>query len=91
MWVTGVQTCALPISDIQSAELAPLVYGVVMIAVILLAPSGVVGILRRFLPTPSGPGRRAAPPDDPGSGSRADTGADTSDTTSVTSTSKGTT
>lgn len=38
------------LSDIQAAELAPLVYGVVMVAVILLAPTGVVGTLRRLMP-----------------------------------------
>ena len=36
----------LGLSDVQSAELAPLVYGVVMILVILLAPAGLVGSLR---------------------------------------------
>ena len=34
------------LSDIQAAELAPLVYGLVMVAVILLAPAGIVGSLR---------------------------------------------
>lgn len=34
------------LSDIQAAELAPLVYGLVMVAVILLAPTGIVGSLR---------------------------------------------
>lgn len=37
------------LSDIQSAELAPLVYGLVMVAVILLAPAGIVGSLRSAL------------------------------------------
>lgn len=35
------------LSDIQAAELAPLVYGLVMVLVILLAPGGLVGIVRR--------------------------------------------
>jgi len=34
------------LSDLQAAELAPLVYGVVMILVILLAPAGIVGSIR---------------------------------------------
>ena len=34
------------LSDIQAAQLAPLVYGLVMIAVVLLAPAGLVGSLR---------------------------------------------
>jgi branched-chain amino acid transport system permease protein len=37
------------LSDIQAAELAPLVYGLVMVAVILLAPAGLVGSLRGAL------------------------------------------
>lgn len=37
------------LSDIQAAELAPLVYGLVMVAVILLAPAGIVGSLRSAL------------------------------------------
>jgi branched-chain amino acid transport system permease protein len=37
------------LSDIQAAELAPLVYGLVMVAVILLAPAGIVGSLRGAL------------------------------------------
>lgn len=37
------------LSDIQAAELAPLVYGLVMVAVILLAPTGIVGSLRGAL------------------------------------------
>ncbi|TIC80697.1 branched-chain amino acid ABC transporter permease [Nocardioides sp. GY 10113] len=36
----------LGLDDVQSAELAPLVYGVVMVLVILLAPNGLVGSLR---------------------------------------------
>ncbi|MFC7494661.1 MULTISPECIES: branched-chain amino acid ABC transporter permease [unclassified Nocardioides] len=34
------------LDDIRAAELAPLLYGIVMVAVILLAPSGLVGSLR---------------------------------------------
>jgi branched-chain amino acid transport system permease protein len=34
------------LDDIRAAELAPLLYGLVMVAVILLAPSGLVGSLR---------------------------------------------
>lgn len=37
------------LSDVQSAELAPLAYGVVMILVILLAPAGIVGSARAWL------------------------------------------
>lgn len=40
--VTGVGQ-DLGLSDVQAAELAPLVYGLVMIAVILVAPAGIVG------------------------------------------------
>lgn len=50
----------LGLSDVQSAELAPLVYGVVMILVVLLAPAGLVGTLqtwwlRRRATAPAGP------------------------------------
>lgn len=37
------------LSDIRAAELAPLVYGVVMVLVILLAPAGIVGTVRTAL------------------------------------------
>ena len=37
------------LSDIKAAELAPLVYGLVMVAVILLAPAGITGSLRGAL------------------------------------------
>ncbi|MDF9714811.1 branched-chain amino acid ABC transporter permease [Nocardioides sp. ChNu-99] len=43
--VTGIGS-DLGLDDVQSAELAPLVYGVVMILVILLAPAGLVGTLQ---------------------------------------------
>ena len=36
------------LSDVQAAELAPVVYGLIMMAVILLAPAGVVGSLRQL-------------------------------------------
>lgn len=39
----------LGLSDVQSAELAPLAYGVVMVLVILLAPAGIVGSARAWL------------------------------------------
>jgi branched-chain amino acid transport system permease protein len=43
--VTGIgQDTGL--SDVQAAELAPLVYGLVMVLVILLAPAGIVGSAR---------------------------------------------
>ncbi|NPC98015.1 branched-chain amino acid ABC transporter permease [Nocardioides sp. zg-DK7169] len=42
---TGLGTDA-GLSDIQAAELAPLVYGLVMVAVVLLAPAGLAGSLR---------------------------------------------
>ena len=60
----------LGLSAVQSAELAPLVYGVVMMLVILLAPAGLVGSLlgwwrqRRERPVgeqPDAQPRRAAP------------------------------
>ncbi len=44
-WVTGLGQDA-GLSDIRAAELAPLVYGVVMVLVILLAPAGIVGTVR---------------------------------------------
>ncbi|MFC6343820.1 branched-chain amino acid ABC transporter permease, partial [Nocardioides hankookensis] len=34
------------LDDIRAAELAPLIYGLVLVAVILLAPAGLVGSLR---------------------------------------------
>jgi branched-chain amino acid transport system permease protein len=34
------------LSDVQAAELAPLVYGLTLVLVVLLAPSGIVGTLR---------------------------------------------
>ena len=37
---------ALGLDDVQSAEVAPLVYGVVMVLVVLLAPGGLVGAAR---------------------------------------------
>jgi branched-chain amino acid transport system permease protein len=46
-WVTGLGQDA-GLSDLQAAELAPLVYGVVMVLVILLAPAGIVGSARTW-------------------------------------------
>lgn len=46
--VTGIGT-ARGLSDIKAAELAPLVYGLVMVAVILLAPTGITGSFRAAL------------------------------------------
>lgn len=43
--VTGVGS-DLGLSDVRAAELAPLVYGLVMMIVILLAPAGIVGSVR---------------------------------------------
>ncbi len=37
----------LGLSDLTSAQLAPLVYGIVMVLVILLAPTGIAGSVRR--------------------------------------------
>ncbi|WP_193613558.1 branched-chain amino acid ABC transporter permease [Nocardioides lijunqiniae] len=71
--VTGWGTDA-GLSDIRAAELAPLVYGLVMILVILLAPSGIVGTLRRLAvrrtrggPEPAPPATDAADPAAPSS------------------------
>lgn len=49
------------LSDIQAAELAPLVYGLVMVAVILLAPAGIVGSLRSALLRSRARRRRTSP------------------------------
>ncbi len=38
----------LGLSSLQAAELAPLVYGLVMVLVILLAPAGIVGSVRQW-------------------------------------------
>jgi branched-chain amino acid transport system permease protein len=43
--VTGLGQ-SLGLSDLQSAELAPLVYGLTLVLVILLAPAGLVGTIR---------------------------------------------
>ncbi|OZM74141.1 branched-chain amino acid ABC transporter permease [Amycolatopsis antarctica] len=45
--VTGLGTEA-GLSGVQSAQLAPLVYGVVLVVVMLLAPGGAMGIARRI-------------------------------------------
>jgi branched-chain amino acid transport system permease protein len=70
--VTDIGTDA-GLSDIQAAELAPLVYGLVMVAVILLAPAGIVGSLRGALLRSRS--RRRTPPED--TTSSAATSADT--------------
>jgi branched-chain amino acid transport system permease protein len=46
------------LSDIQAAQLAPLVYGLVMVAVVLLAPLGIVGTLRSLRERTARPPRR---------------------------------
>jgi branched-chain amino acid transport system permease protein len=46
------------LSDIQAAQLAPLVYGLVMVAVVLLAPLGIVGTLRSLWERTVRPPRR---------------------------------
>jgi branched-chain amino acid transport system permease protein len=38
------------LGDVAAAQLAPLAYGVILIAVVLLAPAGVMGTLRRLRP-----------------------------------------
>jgi len=67
--VTDVGTDA-GLSDIQAAQLSPLVYGVVMVVVVLLAPRGLMGtvhdlVVRRRRPAPP------PPPDSPHPPSRA--------------------
>ncbi len=52
----------LGLSDLQSAQLAPFVYGVVLVLVVLLAPAGLVGQLRRL---PWRRSRRAPEPTSP--------------------------
>jgi len=53
--VTDIGTGA-GLDNIQAAELAPLVYGLVMVLVILLAPLGIAGTLRTLIrrPAPAG-------------------------------------
>ncbi|GAB3112213.1 branched-chain amino acid ABC transporter permease [Janibacter alkaliphilus] len=51
VWVTNLGSSA-GLSDLQSAELAPLVLGLTTMAVVLLAPAGLVGSLARYLPRP---------------------------------------
>ncbi|MGH3444034.1 MAG: branched-chain amino acid ABC transporter permease [Nocardioidaceae bacterium] len=46
--ITGLGT-GFGLSDVQSAELAPFVYGVLLVLIMLLAPAGLVGEIRRFL------------------------------------------
>lgn len=45
--VTNLGTAA-GLDSVQAAELAPFVYGVVLVLVVLLAPTGVAGIVRRL-------------------------------------------
>ncbi|MGH3355795.1 MAG: branched-chain amino acid ABC transporter permease [Nocardioidaceae bacterium] len=52
---TGVGTSA-GLSDVQAAELAPLVYGLTLVLVILLAPAGIVGTLRDAMRRNNQPG-----------------------------------
>ena len=64
------------LSDVQAAELAPFVYGLTLVVVILVAPAGIVGTIRERLqargdPTDvSGvpPAASAAPPSSPAGG-----------------------
>ncbi|HET7388472.1 MAG TPA: branched-chain amino acid ABC transporter permease [Nocardioidaceae bacterium] len=46
--ITGVGT-GFGLSDVQSAELAPFVYGVLLVLIMLLAPAGLVGETRNLL------------------------------------------
>ncbi|WP_185994699.1 branched-chain amino acid ABC transporter permease [Nocardioides campestrisoli] len=73
--VTGLGTDA-GLDDIAAAELAPLVYGLVMVLVILLAPSGLYGTVhralvvrrtRRALASGARPAADPATPETPGS------------------------
>ncbi|WP_214367852.1 branched-chain amino acid ABC transporter permease [Pseudonocardia sp. H11422] len=59
--VTNLGTSA-GLDDVQAAQLAPFVYGVVLVLVMLLAPSGAVGLLRRArtFRTAAGPGKSEA-------------------------------
>ena len=72
------------LSDIQAAELAPLVYGLVMVAVILLAPAGLVGSLRGALLRARS--RRRTPP---GAGTGSSTTSSTASTDAETRTTSG--
>ncbi|WP_107771946.1 branched-chain amino acid ABC transporter permease [Nocardioides sediminis] len=95
--VTDIGTDA-GLSDIQAAELAPLVYGLVMVAVILLAPAGIVGSLRGALLRARARRRTPASAEPPATGTTSGTGtttdphADTTETAGTTpaTTSKGT-
>lgn len=46
--VTGAGT-DLGLTDVQAAQLAPLIYGVVTVLIVLLAPAGVAGGLRKLI------------------------------------------
>jgi len=39
----------LGLSDVQAAQLAPLIYGLVTVLVVLLAPAGLAGGLRKLI------------------------------------------
>ena len=64
------------LSDVQAAELAPFVYGLTLVVVILVAPAGIVGTIRERLqargdPTDDSgvpPAASAAPPSSPAGG-----------------------
>lgn len=45
------------LSDVQAAQLAPFIYGVVLVLVMLLAPGGVLGICKRIWHVPRHKGR----------------------------------
>ncbi|MFC3453453.1 branched-chain amino acid ABC transporter permease [Amycolatopsis speibonae] len=47
--VTGAGT-DLGLSDVQAAHLAPLIYGLVTVLIVLLAPAGLAGGLRKLIP-----------------------------------------
>ncbi|WP_205474014.1 branched-chain amino acid ABC transporter permease [Nocardioides sp. SYSU D00038] len=70
------------LTDIQAAELAPLVYGVVMVLVVLLAPSGLAGLVRSAVLRVRS---RRTPPEPP-----VETPAPSPDPSPSTTTSKGT-
>lgn len=67
--VTGIGG-DLGLDDVRSAELAPLVYGVVMVLVVLLAPAGLVGTLRGWWLRRRAVRRPGVPPADPGATAR---------------------
>ena len=90
--VTSAGTAA-GLGDIRAAELAPLVYGLVMVLVVLVAPSGLAGSARRVLrgrhrlATAGAPGSPGSPDSSPAP-APADAGAPP-DRTAVATTTKG--